>query len=543
MPKTQWFIQHAGKEFGPLDELELKAGLLTRRWNGGLVRTAKGPWLAAESVRRKFLHLVEQGWYLRHGLRQYGPFTASMAQQIASRLKPESTQIRLSWNGNWQPYDPEQPLSDPLPPPKPPLRRSILTQPTCPHCWHSFPSAQIRWIARHSELRGDAKLGPDALRRFLPTRFSESGDAIDARGQVCQELACPRCHLELPRPLLELPSTFLSVLGAPGSGKSYFLTAAIHFLRATMQNLGIRWLDASASLNLVLHQYLNTLFMNADQAKLVALPKTEMEGELYQSIRLDGRDVWFPRPFLFTAIPEQTLPRSASPSQPQGCIVNLYDNAGEHFLPGRQNVDSFATHHLEKSGALIFLYDPTQHAPLRQRLSQTTSDPQISQVRYESVQQTSVLQEAVDRVRGHRGLHFTEPIQTPIIIAVTKFDLCQSLWPEIQLAKTPYLAPSDDPPQFQPDALRPVSDQIRTRLREIDPHLITVAEGASHDVLYLPVSSQGTSPSFDDQSQQLRVRPMDLKPIWPEVALLYALFRIAPSLFENPRPQTSRITA
>ena len=81
---------------------------------------------------------------------------------------------------------------------------------------------------------GDARLGPDQQLRFLPTRFSIEGAAIDPRGFACQGLACPRCHLPVPRALLEMDPLFLSILGAPGSGKSYFLTAMTWALRQTM---------------------------------------------------------------------------------------------------------------------------------------------------------------------------------------------------------------------------------------------------------------------------------------------------------------------
>ena len=59
----------------------------------------------------------------------------------------------------------------------------------------------------HPSLQDDPKV-PEGYRRFLPTRFTTSGQAIDAKGESCIELACPRCHLSLPRDVLELPMAF-----------------------------------------------------------------------------------------------------------------------------------------------------------------------------------------------------------------------------------------------------------------------------------------------------------------------------------------------
>ena len=75
----------------------------------------------------------------------------------------------------------------------------LLTQVTCPHCWETFPPEQVLWISEHVELLGDPMLGPERQQRFLPSRFTVDGDAIDAQGMTCRSLACPHCHLAVPR--------------------------------------------------------------------------------------------------------------------------------------------------------------------------------------------------------------------------------------------------------------------------------------------------------------------------------------------------------
>ena len=92
--------------------------------------------------------------------------------------------------------------------------RSIKLLPlvTCPHCWERFPAEEILWISEHVDLLGDRLLGPEQQQRFLPSRFSLDGDAIDPRGMVCRSLACPRCHLPVPRAMLELEPLFVSIL-------------------------------------------------------------------------------------------------------------------------------------------------------------------------------------------------------------------------------------------------------------------------------------------------------------------------------------------
>ena len=48
-----------------------------------------------------------------------------------------------------------------------------------------------------------------------------------------------------------------------------------------------------------LHEYEETLFMQNDPDKLVAIRKTELQGELYDQVRLSGQLVTLPRPFLY----------------------------------------------------------------------------------------------------------------------------------------------------------------------------------------------------------------------------------------------------
>ena len=102
---------------------------------------------------------------------------------------------------------------------------TLLDKVTCPHCWSSFTPEEALWLAEHPELIGDAKLGPDHARRFLPSRFTVEGDAVDERGYRSSKLGCPECHLEVPRALFQIPPVFFSVLGAPACGKSYFLAS------------------------------------------------------------------------------------------------------------------------------------------------------------------------------------------------------------------------------------------------------------------------------------------------------------------------------
>ena len=52
---------------------------------------------------------------------------------------------------------------------------TLLNKVTCPHCWHAYAPEESLWIAEHPDLLGDAKLGFQHAKRFLPSRFSPQG--------------------------------------------------------------------------------------------------------------------------------------------------------------------------------------------------------------------------------------------------------------------------------------------------------------------------------------------------------------------------------
>ena len=57
-----------------------------------------------------------------------------------------------------------------------------------------FAPEEVVWVAAHTYLLGDPRLGPEQLQRFLPTRFDVDGNAVDAKAFPCHSLACPRCQ-------------------------------------------------------------------------------------------------------------------------------------------------------------------------------------------------------------------------------------------------------------------------------------------------------------------------------------------------------------
>lgn len=391
------------------------------------------------------------------------------------------------------------------------------------------------WVSAHPDLDDDEIVTPRGQRRFLPTRLNENGHAIDVKGEVCHHLACPRCHLTIVRASLEMHPLFFSILGAPGSGKSYYLAASIWQLRkALTAKFRISFGDADPVSNRMLNHYEEILFLNNQRDAAVALPKTEKEGDLYESVVLGGRPVLFPRPFVFSLRPQPDHPR-ASHINSLARALCLYDNAGEHFMPGEETSNNPGTQHLSVSKALLFLFDPTQHHEFRAQCSGRSKDPQMGDQGW-NFRQDKILLEAESRVRAQSGLRQSERDSRPLIVVVTKHDAWSALTGSNELQPDWFIRQSRSGKcALDIDRVEAMSDQIRDLMKQLAPEFVTAADGFSSDVTYIPVSALGKGPEFvasteEGGEDEFVVRPGDIKPVWAEIPLLYALYRTVPGL-------------
>jgi hypothetical protein len=408
------------------------------------------------------------------------------------------------------------------------MQLALRPRVTCPHCWMDFPPEEVLWISVHPGLIGDPLLGKDAQQRFLPTRFDLEGHAIDVRGGSCRQLACPRCHLSIAQVFLETAPLFISILGGPSSGKSYYLAAMTWQLRKSLQRyFGLTFQDADPLANHVLTDYEEKLFLSSTDQELVTLPKTTLQGDLYESVKFGDQETWFPKPFVFLLQPLKTHP-GYHKHQVYSKALCLYDNAGEHFLAGFETA-LHPIQHLAVSQALLFMFDPTQHAKFREKCIGTTNDPQMA-ADSATYRQDQILLEAANRIRSHTRIPSHSKYPCPLIIVLTKYDAWSFLIGEssLDLQKAIHTT-KNSISGLDLGLIDKVSQEVRKLLLELAPEFVSAAEGFCEKVTYIPVSAMGGSPEVG-KTGFMGVRPCNIKPKWVEIPMLYALHRAAPSL-------------
>lgn len=423
----------------------------------------------------------------------------------------------------------------------------LLSRVTCPHCWHRFPPEETVWVSVHSDLHGDERLGSNAPRRFLPTRFNVEGLAIDVRGQVCRETACPHCHLSLTRACLELPPSIISIIGSPGSGKSYFLASMLWQARKTLAGkFDLSFADADLKSNAIANHYESTLFLQDDVDGLVQIRKTQPGGDLYDEVFFEnGRKVNYSKPFLFSVKPESTHPFAKQLAKSSRLLV-LYDNAGEHFQPDSNHPDQPGTEHLAHAQVLFFLFDPTQHPIFRRECRKLSDDPQLTDPEKVNSQHI-LLNEAGSRIRQWTGLSHSQKDNRPLVIIVTKHDVWgpmikDELPVELSLDHVVYQS-RQGISGLMLDRMTHYSKVIERFLKQHTPEIVTAAHSISEEVFFIPVSALGTSPEVKDTNQStgkdgLFVRSGNIQPKWAELPLLYALHRTSKHLVPGLKPKT-----
>ena len=491
-----------------------------------------------------------KAWYFFHDGVQHGPFDDEELCRAADegRLKPSDEVWRpdlkvpvaaLHIKGLFpEGATPEktaatEPLGKPRKsPPAPPaanpataFRASVSKSGSivCPYCWHSFDPQDFLFIAGHESLRGDPVLGEGESLRFAPTRFTPDGHAIDDGGVRCPDRACPHCHMRFPENLLGLKPLFVSMIGASGSGKSYLLACMTWKMRSTLhEHFDISFTDADPSINTWLHEYERILFMQANRQKLQFIRKTQAVADErhYRDVIIDGMHVLLAMPSMFSLQSDGFQGPGGESRAPVCRTLVMYDNAGEQFQPTFDHANSPGTRHLLHSEALLFLFDPTMDVGFRSTL--TGDDIQLK-LEKKVDRQDIYFTETINRIRKNLGLDPRERYNRPVVVVVSKADV---LGEEMRahIAHNPWAwneaAQAD---ALDHNVLLPVSFATRALLKQHAPEAVNAVESFASNVLYVPVSALGHSPTFDRKSSELSIRPADIKPCWAEVPLLCVL--------------------
>ncbi len=221
----------------------------------------------------------------------------------------------------------------------------------------------------------------DRTRTFEPANFHLLNGKmvpheIDSSGRKTPssaDRACPNCELRLPSAYKENHDIF-SIVGQPGSGKSYYLATLIHKISTILYPMGFGFVSDDAELNQEITPITQIPFKDGppeDSGRRFIKKTDENEERTQRLLTLkssQGGSVQLsvPRPFIYriTQISGNEMKIISRPV--------FYDNPGEHWIDveltgmetsepmrARAQNSKFATSHISLSSAIFVLCDPT----------------------------------------------------------------------------------------------------------------------------------------------------------------------------------------
>ncbi len=374
----------------------------------------------------------------------------------------------------------------------------------CPYCRAVSDLADVLSVSVSPSLIGDPVLGESEQSRFLPSQFTANGLAVDSEGGVCTEIACPHCHMSLPRNLLETPQVVMSVIGAAGAGKSVFLASSIWQCRQLLGRLfGITFMDLDPVANRWINAYEEKLFFQEDDTTLQQIEKTDLQASnVTRSVFLDGDIVLLPLPSFFQIKTREGTPQS----------LVVYDSAGEHFRAGADSASSLVTLNMLGADALFFMYDPSADPRFRAMLDRGSGT-----ARNYAQRQDILLAEMSARIMRHLGNRGEARLSRPLLFGVSKADLLQRHLP---LDMPLYSQQPNGRYALDVAALTELSQKTADLLECIVPEVVATARNVADSVWFMPVSALGHNPMREG------VRPCDIKPVWTELPVVFTLAKM-----------------
>ncbi len=379
----------------------------------------------------------------------------------------------------------------------------------CPYCWNSFNLEDIRFVSCHPELSGDSVLGESEFQRFIPFHFRPKGKALDSKGMLCHEKACPICHIAIPSDLLiKTPPIFISLVGVPASGKSYCLAATTWNLRTIFnQHFNMDFVDVDPLINHWITEYESLLFKNEK------ILKTPLEAShVYRQAKINGVTAILPQPCMFFLKSYEDIQAANNVNR----VLVLYDNAGEHFQPGYDSAITPVTRHLSRAGGIIFLFDPSADPRIAKFIPENADIPKGTDIQ----KQTVLLNEMIVRLKNHLGLTAEERYQKPIVFAISKSDL---------LHQFSELHDNDEPLTIKSNTninalnlskIARISYCTRDFLKKYVPEIVNLIESFAEMIIYLPISALGHEP------KDLGHENKNIKPSFIEIPILYILSKL-----------------
>lgn len=304
---------------------------------------------------------------------------------------------------------------------------ALFRQTVCPYCYNKITASKTEWRCDSGRCKSPDRLEED-------TRYSEYHDVhgaaarrmphiindpkpkngfvkCDKCGDNSNMRICPVCHSALPK---TDENIIISIVGASGTGKSYFVGTLLKQLRAKLNafSCSIQFTTTEAR-----EMYENKFEKNFAQG--VPIPATKPPAD---NMNIVGANL----PILCDLTDRKLKKRT----------FTFFDAAGENFE--NESIMRYVAPYISHSSAIILLLDPTQipyvNSTLREENPKIKLRDTDKNVSYETI-----LHNTIEVIHNHT--RSTGRIKIPLAVGFSKWDLIEN---------SPLLRPDEGSSILQP---------------------------------------------------------------------------------------------
>ena len=296
---------------------------------------------------------------------------------------------------------------------------SSFKKTVCPYCYNTFGISKVQWRCNSYKCKNDnAETDEkyceyhnisDAERHKQPHIISfgkpkKGFVKCNLCGDVTNIKICPNCHSRLPS---TDENVIISIIGAPGSGKSYYVGSLLKqfYKHATSVNCACKYTTEDDS-KLFESRY------NIPFEKNQVLDKTQPPSK---GVNIVGANL----PILCDIYDSKNVKRT----------FTFFDAAGENFED--QSTMDYLSPYISHSSAIILLLDPTKIEHVYNTLVSENPDIYSSHNKENKISFESILQNIVDVINKQNKTR--GKIDIPIAVTFSKWDVIEnskSLRPE-----------------------------------------------------------------------------------------------------------------
>lgn len=282
----------------------------------------------------------------------------------------------------------------------------------CPYCFHSFSESKVLWRCNSYQCKQAQNLeqDPNFLKYHKSVQLEQPhilvGPKVSKGYATCDKCKnatnvriCPECHSTLPD---SKENIIISIIGAPGAGKSYYVGTLLRQLRSKICKFGCSFMFTTRADE----DLYNTKFNNKFE-KGMKIDKTQVPA---------GEDnfIGANTPILCNIQDRGGVTRT----------FTFFDAAGENF--DDEAMMAAVTKYLEHSTAILLLLDPLQIKAVQNAVKAKDENADVRESE-KIITYDDILENTMRVIRQQLRLSANKKIEIPIAIAFSKWDLvCNS---------------------------------------------------------------------------------------------------------------------